>query len=80
MTSTSARWSAPSSTIFASAEWVADIALTFHVAVAELVVAVAERVRSDRALATVALTGGVFQNSLSTRSASTDSLRPDSSH
>ncbi|MGB9345261.1 MAG: carbamoyltransferase HypF [Ilumatobacteraceae bacterium] len=45
---------------------VADIALTFHLAVAELVVAVAERIRSDRALATVALTGGVFQNSLLT--------------
>ena len=45
---------------------VADIALTFHFAVAELVVAVAQRIRSDRALATVALTGGVFQNSLLT--------------
>ncbi len=45
---------------------VADIALTFHLAVVESVVAVAERLRSDRALATVALTGGVFQNSLLT--------------
>lgn len=45
---------------------VADIALTFHLAVAELVVAVTQRVRSDRELATVALTGGVFQNSLLT--------------
>ena len=45
---------------------VADIALTFHLAVAELVVAVAHRIRSDRALNTVALTGGVFQNSLLT--------------
>jgi hydrogenase maturation protein HypF len=48
---------------------VADIALTFHRAVVELVVAVAERTRAERGLATldtIALTGGVFQNSLLT--------------
>jgi hydrogenase maturation protein HypF len=45
---------------------VADIARTFHVAVAELVVAAAHRIRSARGLATIALTGGVFQNSLLT--------------
>lgn len=45
---------------------IADIALTFHLAVAELVVEVARRVRADRALGTVALSGGVFQNSLLT--------------
>jgi len=45
---------------------VADIALTFHLALTALVVAVARRIRETRPLATVALTGGVFQNSLLT--------------
>jgi hydrogenase maturation protein HypF len=45
---------------------VADVALTFHYAVADLVVAVARRTRSDSVSAPVALTGGVFQNSLLT--------------
>jgi hydrogenase maturation protein HypF len=45
---------------------VADIALTFHLAVVEMVVATAQRISADRGPATVALTGGVFQNSLLT--------------
>jgi len=45
---------------------VADMALTFHLALTALVVAVARRIRETRPLATVALTGGVFQNSLLT--------------
>ena len=48
---------------------VADIALTFHLAVVDVVVAVAQRIRSERRLDTLdtsALTGGVFQNSLLT--------------
>ena len=45
---------------------VADIALTFHLAVVELVVATAQRIGSERRLATIALTGGVFQNSVLT--------------
>jgi hydrogenase maturation protein HypF len=45
---------------------VTDIARTFHVAVVDLVGTVAEMVRGDRGLDTVALTGGVFQNRLLT--------------
>ncbi len=45
---------------------VTDIARTFHVAVVDLVGTVAEMVRADRGLDTVALTGGVFQNRLLT--------------
>jgi hydrogenase maturation protein HypF len=45
---------------------VTDIARTFHVAVVDLVGAVAEMVRAARGLDTVALTGGVFQNRLLT--------------
>ncbi len=44
----------------------ADIALTFHLAISELVVDVAERTRDRDGLSTVALTGGVFQNALLT--------------
>jgi hydrogenase maturation protein HypF len=47
---------------------IADIARTFHVAVAEMVVAITQRIRSERGLGTIALTGGVFQNSLLTES------------
>ena len=45
---------------------VGDIAVTFHLAVADLVVSVADQIRQHRGLPTVALTGGVFQNSLLT--------------
>jgi len=41
---------------------VPDLALTFHLAVVDLVVRASERVRRERGLATVVLSGGVFQN------------------
>jgi hydrogenase maturation protein HypF len=43
---------------------VAGLAAAFHEAVVELVVDVARRARVDRAIETVGLTGGVFQNAL----------------
>ncbi len=43
---------------------VADLAAAFHIAVADVVVRSADRVRAADGLATVALSGGVFQNSL----------------
>ena len=45
---------------------VTHVARTFHVAVVDLIGTVAEMVRADRGLDTVALTGGVFQNRLLT--------------
>lgn len=41
---------------------VPDLALTFHLAVVDLVVGASERVRRERGLTTVVLSGGVFQN------------------
>ena len=40
------------------------VAYAFHLGLAELVVAACERVRDERAVATVALTGGCYQNTL----------------
>lgn len=45
-----------------AAEPMASLATAFHDSVAQLVIDVARRVRNDRGLDTVALTGGVFQN------------------
>lgn len=43
---------------------VGSIAAGFHLAVSEVIIEIAERVRKSTGLATIALSGGVFQNSL----------------
>ena len=43
---------------------VPDIALRFHITVAQMIVAVSERLRASTGLTTVAMSGGVFQNRL----------------
>lgn len=43
---------------------VADIALRFHVTVADMMVSVSRRLREQSGIGTVALSGGVFQNQL----------------
>lgn len=43
---------------------VPDIALRFHITVAQMIVAVSERLRASTGITTVAMSGGVFQNRL----------------
>ena len=47
-----------------SGEDVGHLAWSFHAELAALVVAACERVRAERGVATVALTGGCYQNTL----------------